>query len=410
MGNYKKSIAIDRYDGPVRGRWRRRALPAQLRVRPSEVPLDIAASFLELDDRQRAVQRDVASERALHPDSPIMDEWRIVEQRSHAATAAYLALTEDCAALPNGTQQAQRLIAEAASAIDAFHRRHRGALDGAASAIASAIAEADSASAAAQRLRDRLNGPDARWISYPSVQDADRRFRILGGHLQTVRQQADLAAMASVTAQLVATSSELAAALDAAPHQAERARRALSSVRTRLAAADTRAAGMAATLSVLLREFHGDSSADLVGNSQASQDLLEQVDALLQAASTELREDRPEAALDCTARARTVLGAAEELIDAPLDRLTQLRGVRSDPGIPERGARFRLRDAQRLAVSQGATAEWGTVLDAQRSRIDQIVAALDAPNPDYWRYRCDLDAVEVFINRVVGRIREQASQ
>lgn len=394
----------------MRNRWLRLVRAPRSQARAHELPPEITVAFLDLDNRQGVIQQAVAAECALRPASPILSEWEITQQSCYAAMAAYLTFTGDDPGAAQPVQQVQRQIAEAASAVDAFHRRHRATLDDAARAVANAAAEADSASAAAYRLRDRLNEPDARWMAYPSVQAADDRVQTVSHQLESARQRADPVATLQAASQLAASTSELAAALDAAPHQAERARRAVSSVRTRLEAAGTRATGMATMLSALLREFHVNSSADLIDNAPAGRISLNQVDALLQQASTALSEDRPEAALELTAQARTILGTAEGLIDAPQERLIQLRGLRSDPGAPERAARFRLRDAQRLAVSQGATAEWGTALDAQGPRIGRIVAALDAPHPDYWRYRRDLDAVEAFIADVVVHIREQAAR
>ena len=55
---------------------------------------------------------------------------------------------------------------------------------------------------------------------------------------------------------------------------------------------------------------------------------------------------------------------------------------------------------------RGLVREWGTALDAQVPRIDRIVAALDVPTPDYWRYQRDLGDVGEFIAGIVTRIRE----
>lgn len=71
--------------------------------------------------------------------------------------------------------------------------------------------------------------------------------------------------------------------------------------------------------------------------------------------------------------------------------------------------RFRIRDAQRLAVNRDAVDEWGTVLDAQVTRVNRIVAALDGHPPDYWKYHTALNEVSQFVTNVVNRIRQQAA-
>jgi hypothetical protein len=87
------------------------------------------------------------------------------------------------------------------------------------------------------------------------------------------------------------------------------------------------------------------------------------------------------------------------------DRLATLRAVKENPESKVRDVRFRLRDAQHLAVQRGLTAEWGSVLDAQLNRIDRAVDALTGVHPDYWAYVKDLDAVSTFITGVVNRMR-----
>ena len=72
-------------------------------------------------------------------------------------------------------------------------------------------------------------------------------------------------------------------------------------------------------------------------------------------------------------------------------------------------ARFRVRDAQRLAVDRGAVTEWGSVLDAQVARIDRTVAALTGRHPDYWKYHLALEEVSQYVSTIVTRIRQQAA-
>jgi len=102
---------------------------------------------------------------------------------------------------------------------------------------------------------------------------------------------------------------------------------------------------------------------------------------------------------------RGELSVAEDLVDAVTGRLATLRAIRENPQAKVDEVRFRLRDAQHLAVQRGLTAEWGSVLDAQLDRIDRAVDALTGVHPDYWAYARDLDAVADFIAGVVARMR-----
>lgn len=369
------------------------------------MPADITGAFLHMDSRQGVAQQGVAAEAALRPSSPIVAEWDAVQQRCYTATAAYLALTGDDPRAMQPVPEVQRQLLEATQSVDDFCGRHRIALERAAGELANAAAAADAAIADAERIQQRLSGPDGRWLAYPSVREAEDRVQTAVHQLQSARQRNDPVATRQIAGQLTESITAVTETLDAAPHQAERARRAVASVQTRLAAARTRAGEIAPTLSALFREFHANSSADLVDNGRTSLVGLDRADALLQQALTASLEDRPETALELITQARSAIGAAEELIDAPSDRLALLRQLRNDAGSPEREVRFRLRDAQRLAVDRGLVREWGTALDAQGPRIDRIAAALDVPTPDYWRYQSDLRDVGEFIAGIVTRIR-----
>lgn len=181
-------------------------------------------------------------------------------------------------------------------------------------------------------------------------------------------------------------------------------------MRTRLEALKTRTEGISAAVSTLLREFHADSSADLLGNEHRCRVDLNRAEGLLQQAETAARDGDPETALNLVGMARTVLATAAEHVDAPAQRLALLRSVRSDPQQDEQRARFRLRDAQRLAVDRGAQAQWGAALDAQALRIDRIVATLSGRHPDYWRYHFELNDVAQFVAGIVARIRQESAR
>ena len=121
-------------------------------------------------------------------------------------------------------------------------------------------------------------------------------------------------------------------------------------------------------------------------------------------------QNNPESALELTTSARGSLAEAEQQIDAVTRRLALLREVRADPRAKAEAVRFRLRDAQMLAVSRGLVAEWGSVLDAQVDRIDRISETLSGRHPDYRAYVAELDAVTDFIAGVVDRMRKHVGQ
>ena len=86
------------------------------------------------------------------------------------------------------------------------------------------------------------------------------------------------------------------------------------------------------------------------------------------------------------------------------DRLAALNDAKSDPGGPEKQARFRIRDAQRLVLDRGLVAEWGSVLDAQSRRVDVARQKLVGPHPNYWAYLTELASVTEFVRTVVDQV------
>ena len=79
--------------------------------------------------------------------------------------------------------------------------------------------------------------------------------------------------------------------------------------------------------------------------------------------------------------------------------------MKANPTETENKVRFKLRDAQQLAINRGVVAEWGSVLDAQLARIDRASNALTGTHPDYWSYLQDLDTISDFIAGVIDRMR-----
>lgn len=392
------------------GRWLRLTRRPRTETRPPDVAATLTTAFLDLDHRQGIAQAAVAAAAALHPASSIPEEWESVAQHCYSAMAAYLPLTAANGEPTQPAAQVARHLAEAAAAVDAFYSRHRYILDNAIGAVSAAATAAAAAATAARTADERLAGIDAPWRDYPSVHAAHLLMQSATAELSAARNRSDLIATQNSSEQLRTAAAALNDVLDLAPGRAEEARRAVTSVRTRLEALKTRTEGISAAVSTLLREFHADSSADLLGNEHRCRVDLNRAEGLLQQAETAARDGDPETALNLVGMARTVLATAAEHVDAPAQRLALLRSVRSDPQQDEQRARFRLRDAQRLAVDRGAQAQWGAALDAQALRIDRIVATLSGRHPDYWRYHFELNDVAQFVAGIVARIRQESAR
>ncbi|CAM3845688.1 hypothetical protein H7J08_15165 [Mycobacterium frederiksbergense] len=358
-------------------------------------------------------QRAVEIAAATQPRSVLTADWQSARDAAYAAIAQYLAIA---AAEPAPATLSHPPINEVALSIDAaraglatFNRTHHQALTAATAAATAASAEIESAQADAANAFARLASLSAEIATYPSVQAARTQLEAAQHSTRSALGGANVADMREAAHRLRTSAAALDEAVTAGPGRIEHARRSVASVQTRLEAAAHRADSIAENFSALLREFHANSSADLRDNEQRSRAHIATARAHLRLAARALAERQPEPAATDVNKAREALGYAEALINAIPARLGTLRALRSDPASQEREVRFRIRDAQRLAVDRDAVAEWGTVLDAQVKRVDHIVAALDGHPPDYWKYHTALNEVTQFVTNVVDRIRHQAA-
>lgn len=389
-------------------RWLRNTRSPRGEARAPEVPEQTTAVFLDLDNRQGIAQAAVAAAE-LDPDSPVERAWDEVAAQCYAAVSAYLALTGPDATSSSVAQVHQLLVA-AARRVDDFYFDNEAVLRRAAAAAAVARNDVDAALADSGLLQQRLTGPDGRWLSYPAVAAATAALQTRDRVLRDARDVGTAQDRRTATVELQRAGAELRELLERAPGLVEEARRAVGSAGTRLAAVRNRATGVPGRMSTLLREFPADSSADLAGNERRSHGHLGAAEELLAGAKAEAAQDRPEQALALVGQAREEIGSAEELVDSVADRLQLLQGIRADPAKPERDARFRVRDAQRLAIDRGMVGEWGSVLDAQSGRIDRIVAALPERNPDYLKYQRELADVSEFVADIVNRMRQRSAR
>ncbi|WP_227997669.1 hypothetical protein [Nocardia australiensis] len=378
----------------------------------------LTSAFLDMDRRQSAAEAAVAASDQVFPDRRMAARWEPVRSRCYDAAGAYLTLNDELdTAERDGTAIAQgqprvdalvRQLSDAARAVDEFYRGNQAQLE-------HAVAVFDTVPQLARQVRVTAAGvrgqaAESEYSEYPSVRAASAAVDEAIITLEAASSGGSAAAVRDAANRLDAVTKELAEVLAQAPSRQQTATTAIGSASTRLAAVRTRSEGVAPAFSALLREFNAASSADLANNERESRQAMDAADAALVRARVALAQNHPESALDLTTSARGFLTAAEAQVDAVAKRLTMLREVRDNPQDKAKVVRFRLRDAQMLAVSRGLVAEWGSVLDAQVDRIDRIAESLSGRHPDYWAYVTELDSVAEFIAGVVDRMRKQVGQ
>ncbi|WP_241384039.1 hypothetical protein [Rhodococcus sp. CH91] len=367
----------------------------------------MVAAFLDMDRRQSVIEAGVAASYEFEPERHLLREWEPIRQACYRAGETYLelAVTDPDRPLAPAPAYEQALlqISEATRTLDEFFGNNRGHLEHM-TAVANAVPElVHRIRTEAQDALAAVHAPDSvAYTHYPSVRSATEN---LEKALSTLDAAQGAGATRAAALRAEGATAALRTALNEAPRRRDEAARTLASVLTRLDAVRTRAEGLAPAFSALLREFNAASSADLSGNEKQARELLARADEQLRRARAAADDGRPEEALELVTAIRAELSRAEELVDAVTTRLATLRVVRQNPGAKVDEVRFRLRDAQHLAVQRGLTAEWGSVLDSQLSRIDRAVDALTGVHPDYWAYVRDLDAVSTFIAGVVDRMR-----
>lgn len=367
----------------------------------------MVAAFLDMDKRQSIAEAGVTASHEIAPERGLLRQWEPIRQKCYRAAEAYLQLArtepeQELAPAPD-YEHVIHQIADATKTLDRFYESNQGHLEHAMTVAQTVPRLAHRVSTDARAALATLGLPEnSTFAEYPSVRtDADALQRAL----RNLDVAVGAGAVRTAALQVEEATAALRQALAEAPGRRNEARNTLASVKTRLGAARTRSEGLEPAYSALLREFNAASSADLSGNARQASNLLERAAEELAAAQEALAAGRPEEALAQAGVVRGELARAEELVDAVTERLSTLRAVKQDPDKKVRDVRFRLRDAQHLAVQRGLTAEWGSVLDAQLDRIDRAVDALAGVHPDYWAYVKDLDAVSTFITGVVNRMR-----
>ncbi|AYF76062.1 hypothetical protein D7D52_21975 [Nocardia yunnanensis] len=370
----------------------------------------LTTAFLDMDRRQSIAEAAVVASAALFPERGMAARWEAVRARCYGASGAYLALNDRLdQAERDGTAIAQpeidgvvRGLSEAARGVDDFYRGNQAHLEHAVAVYGSVPQLAGQVRAQAQA--QRAAAAASPFADYPSVRQC---AAALDEGLVTLDAAvvADPRATREAATRLETLTRELSSALEAAPGKQHSATTAIASAATRLEAARNRLERVAPALSALLREFAAASSNDLANNERQAREAVAAADADLTRARAALANSDPEDALDLTSTARAHLATAEERADAVTARLALLRQVREQPTERAKAVRFKLRDAQMLAVNKGVVPQWGSVLDAQSDRLDRAAAALTGRHPDYWAYVSELDAISAFVAGVVDRMR-----
>ncbi|MGW4482040.1 hypothetical protein [Rhodococcus triatomae] len=367
----------------------------------------MTTAFLQSDQLITEIEGGVAAARAVDPTGQVTQQWVPLRERYSAATATYLQLQRP---VPDAPYQPAPVYQECTRTLervcdDMTRFRHRFS-----DALGRARAAQQLATEAAQKARIDANTAVAAldrtenlpYLQYPSVVAAVDVLAERVRTLDTVTGNADRREAAAAVTDATAA---IHTALAAAPGRGAEAQNAVRSIATRISAVATRAEHIGPARSALLREFSAACSNDLVDNDRLAAAESTAADHELQAARGEITAGRPESALaHCTA-AREHLRTADAAVDAVTDRLRTLREVRDNPAQVADKVRFRLRDAQQLAMQRDLVADWGSVLDAQVERIDRACAALDGVHPDYWTYMTDLEAIDRFITGIVDRLR-----
>ncbi|WP_369636160.1 hypothetical protein [Nocardia sp. JMUB6875] len=371
----------------------------------------LTTAFLDMDRRQSIAEAAVAASAALFPERGMAARWEPVRARCYGASGAYLALNDrlDQAERDGGTiaqpeiDTVIRGLADAARGVDEFYRGNQAHLENAVAVYGSVPQLV--AQVRAQAAQQRQAADASPYAAYRSI----RRCAAAVDEGLVTLEAAVAAGVGAATrdaaTRLETLIKELAAALEAAPGKQHSATTAISSAATRLDAARNRLERVAPAMSALLREFAAASSNDLANNERQAREAVAAADADLTRARAALADHDPEEALDLTTTARAHLATAEERAEAVTDRLALLRQVREQPAERAKAVRFKLRDAQMLAVNKGVVPQWGSVLDAQAERLDRAGAGLTGRHPDYWAYVSELDAISAFVAGVVERMR-----
>ena len=382
------------------------------------------AAFLDLDGRQSyvadaiAAVTDVGSPLTVGGESPLAREWAPIAQRTLAATGTYLDTantygqgdeerprTFNAAAAAQAFAQVHRALADAATAVDAFYRKHSDELERARNAKAAVPRLASDARDAAVQAEKALTSAQNEGVAYDSVMDAAGDLINAVAALNAAEQMGKAGEVRKAAGQVQAAVQLVDQRINAAKNLLPTVRNSIGSVRTRLEVVSNKLNNLAEIRSALLREFAATSTADLAGADDRARKALEQAKSEFSAAESAINSHQAEGASHRLMAARGFLTTAETEHAALTDRLNVLRQTKADPRAASEKVRFRIRDAQRLVVGKDLVREWGSVLDAQIDRVERAENELVGPHPDYWAFLKTLNDVDDYVKTVIDRVR-----
>lgn len=367
---------------------------------------------MEMDAAQSSAETAVAKYRAVTGRTDLDQDWDAVRTQCYEAAGIYLSLTvvdpDDPVrppVTPDSVRYGDTLLRSATAQVSIFQDQYSRCLNTAAASITGIIVGAEQARAAAIQSQELRSGLAATFTSYPSICTAAEQLDGACTRLASARGALNYRDIAVAARDVNAAAAHLAAVVREAPARAEEAKRALSSISTRIDATRGRLADAAPAMSAMLKEFTAANSADLVGNAAAAaKHISTAADHLGSARAAQYNAD-PEEALTLAKQTRNVLTEADQLIAAIPTRLRMLRELRDNPKKAAEQTRFALHDAQMYAVSHGLTKQWASVLDTQLHRIETLEATLGC-HPNYLAYTAGLDRVGEFIASVVTKMRD----
>lgn len=386
-------------------------LPA-VRAREGAVAVFLTAEvlFTEVDTAAEALG-------VLHPGHPALGPWPGLRAQYLEASAAYVNATTqfDLDQVPG--RPAPGYVHHAAQAYGYAHhvldraiinltgfRDRNGADLFSAAATAKATPQAvQGARAAARQAREAA--AQSGFGGHLGVRRAVAELDAGLARLDDAAGRGDIRGARDTAIEVRAQAKAVAAAVEDAPRSAQKATAALAAVRTRIDAVAARVEVARQAHSALLREFSARCSDDLAGAEARALQARDQAEAAWGKARAQLSENLPDHALEAIGQARELLGAADKGLGAVTARLALLRSVRADPSAAADKVLFTIRDARHLVRDRGVANEWGSVLDAQQSRVRRAQEALGGNHPDFWAYLRQLDAVDVFVADIINRVR-----
>lgn len=415
----------------MRGDQRRRGRGAQAAAQAAEAARTAkeaaAAAFYDMDQAQRFIggRLTVFADLDAAAATPVRREFTALTESANAASAAYITVVDahdidDQSRSPAEYDSARRAfmavtdqLTKIANDLNGFAarlapkmERLEAALDQLPPRIAAAreaVAAADSAVSAARAAGFDAEEPAAELAGAQAALEVLTSQGLGGLGLAGALDQAD------EVRKLAERAREVAAEL---PRMAEKVRQSMTSVRTRMQVVSGRMEPVQAAMRKLLRGYSQACWQDLKGAPQTIEQGVERAAERLAEAQSHASRGEWKRAQQALTAARTELSAADRRAGQVTGRIADLDAAAADPGKPAEAARFVVRDAQKMAITQpgGPRPEHARALDALVDRLAAARRRLTGAHPDYWAYLQELEAIKTAAGDVVTRIRSERAQ